>query len=70
MSRWPAITSLLNGQAVKVALGSTSTTSMRGSERRRKRAAVAPPKPPPITTTRGAVWARAMKGVQSRAAVD
>ena len=31
--------------------------------------AVAPAKPPPITTTRGAVWARATKGVASRAAV-
>ena len=62
MSRRPAITSLLNGQAVKCRLASTSTTSMRGSARRRKRAAVAPPKPPPTTTTRGAVCARATNG--------
>ena len=36
MSRRPAITSLLNGQAVKVAFGSTSVTSRRGSSASRR----------------------------------
>ena len=67
MSRDPAITSLLNGQAVKSALASISVTSIRGSARCTNRAAVAPPKPPPITTTRVAVCARAMNGAARRA---
>ena len=46
------MTLLLNGQAVKVGLASTSVTVMRGSMRLRKRAQVAPAKPPPTTTTR------------------
>src|SRR5262245_39331685 len=58
MSRRPAMTSLLIGQAAKIAFGSTSVTSSRGSARLRKRAAVAPAKPPPTTTMRGcAPWA-------------
>src|SRR6202043_2431138 len=47
----PAITLLLNGQAVKTALGSTSVTASRGSRRFKARAQVAPAKPPPITIT-------------------
>src|SRR5207248_3088503 len=50
--RNPAITSLLNGHAVKVRFGSISVTSSVGSIRRSARAQLAPPKPPPITTTR------------------
>src|SRR5580658_2365440 len=52
MSRSPAMTSLLNGQAVKVRLASTRVTAMRGSSRLIARAQVAPAKPPPTTTTR------------------
>src|SRR5712691_4450588 len=54
------MTSLLNGQAVNVALCSTSVTTRRGSRRFKARAQVAPAKPPPTTTTRPAEpWARA-----------
>ena len=53
-SRRPAITALLNGQAVKVALGSIRVTAMPGSAFRRARAQLAPAKPPPTTTTRAA----------------
>src|SRR5580704_13282825 len=52
MSRRPAMTSLLKGQAVKVWFGSTRVTAMRGSSRLSARAQVAPAKPPPTTTTR------------------
>src|SRR5262245_61133377 len=48
----PTMTALLNGQAVKVWLASTSVTVMRGSIRLMKRAQLAPAKPPPTTTTR------------------
>src|SRR5580700_11219826 len=48
------MTSLLNGQAVKLAFCSTSVTASRGSRRFSARAQVAPAKPPPITTTRPA----------------
>ena len=68
MSRTPAITTLLNGQAMNVLFGSSNMTSSRGSARRRNRAAVAPPNPPPTTTTRGVAWARAMKGAAISAA--
>src|SRR5262245_27647098 len=46
------MTRLLNGQAVKVWLASTSVTVMRGSMRLMNRAQVVPAKPPPTTTTR------------------
>src|SRR2546421_10235683 len=49
----PAMTSLLNGQAVKVWLASISVTTARGSSFLRARAQVAPASPPPTTTTRG-----------------
>src|SRR5258708_8447767 len=52
MSRSPAMTSLLNGHAVKVWFASTRVTAMRGSSRLSIRAQVAPAKPPPTTTTR------------------
>src|SRR5262245_13243678 len=48
----PPITVLLNGQVMKVSLGSTSVTWISGAMRRRNRAAVAPPKPPPMIATR------------------
>src|SRR5438876_1184523 len=48
------MTALLNGQAVKIALGSTSVTASRGSKLFKVRAQVAPAKPPPSTTTRPA----------------
>src|SRR3954447_6136879 len=54
MSRNPAMTSLLNGQAVKVWLASTSVTVRRGLNPLSVRATVAPAKPPPTTTTRPA----------------
>src|SRR5436190_6305163 len=63
MSRIPARTVLLNGQAVKVRLASTSVTLRRGSSDLRARAHVAPAKPPPTTTTRPlAFWAIAGSG--------
>src|SRR3981081_2076655 len=46
------MTSLLNGQAMKVWLASTSVTVMRGSSFLSARAQLAPPNPPPTTTTR------------------
>src|SRR5262249_47600452 len=66
MSRSPAITELLNGQAVKTGFGSTSVTSKRESARRNTRAQVAPPNPPPSTTIRG--FACATEGAASPAA--
>ena len=45
------MTVLLNGQAVKVWLASTSVTVVRGSMRLSVRAQVAPANPPPTTTT-------------------
>src|SRR6266542_1647709 len=53
MSLKPAMTPLLNGDAVNFGLVSTSVTAMRGSPRLSARAAVVPAKPPPTTTTRG-----------------
>jgi len=59
----PAMTPLLNGQAMKVRLASTRVTATRGSARLRARAMLAPAKPPPTTTTRGAApWARSGAG--------
>ena len=54
MSRKPAITSLLNGHAVKVRLASTSVTCSLGLILRKARAQLAPPNPPPTTTMRAA----------------
>src|SRR5215470_5198377 len=48
----PAMTRLLNGQAVKVRLASTSVTLIRASSALSARAQLAPANPPPITTTR------------------
>src|SRR5882757_1887245 len=63
MSRSPAMTLLLNGQAVKVWLASTSVTVRRGSSALRARAQLAPAKPPPTTTTWPPVfWAIAGRG--------
>src|SRR4029077_11504120 len=53
------MTPLLNGQAVKVGLASTSITRASGSRRLSSRAQVAPAKPPPTTTTRGCPCASA-----------
>src|SRR6266478_8601485 len=58
MSRTPAITELLNGQAVKLGFASTSVTSNRGSARCSARAQVAPPNPPPRRTMRALACAR------------
>src|ERR1700754_204709 len=68
MSRKPAITSLLNGQATKVRFGSISVTCSRASIRFSARAQLAPPNPPPITTTRAADWASEGDGRVSAAA--
>jgi hypothetical protein len=63
------MTRLLNGQAVKVSLASTSVTVMRGSSFLTARAALAPAKPPPTTTTRPAApWAIAGIGSSAEAA--
>src|SRR5262245_20321815 len=62
MSRKPAITSLLNGQAVNVLVGSTSVTLVLGASRLSARAQVPPANPPPTTTTRGAACAIAGSG--------
>src|SRR3984893_2320548 len=62
MSRNPAITSLLNGQAIKLRFGSISVTASLGSRRRNVRAQLAPPKPPPITATRAADLANEAHG--------
>src|SRR5215468_3175933 len=65
----PAMTRLLNGQAVKVRLASTSVTLMRASSAFSARAQLAPPNPPPITTTRPAApWASAGIGNKAAAA--
>src|SRR5262245_12043784 len=61
------MTSLLNGQAVKVRLCSTSVTVTRGSIFLSARAALAPAKPPPTTTTRPAAPC-AIAGIGSIAA--
>src|SRR5271165_3802639 len=58
MLRRPAITALLNGQAVKIGLGSMSVTSNRGSARRNARAHVAPANPPPRMTMRAFACAK------------
>src|SRR5580692_5796176 len=68
MPRRPAITSLLNGQAVKTRLGSTSVTCNLEAILRKARAQAAPPKPPPITTTRAADWAKDGQGKANEAA--
>src|SRR6266700_442181 len=62
MSRRPVITALLNGQAVKIAFGSTSVTANWGSARRSVRAQVAPANPPPTTTMRALPCAKAGDG--------
>src|SRR5262245_8915746 len=62
MSRMPAITPLLNGQAVKMRLVSTIVTAIVLSRALTPRATVAPAKPPPTTTTWGADWARLGRG--------
>src|SRR5215470_9820253 len=63
----PAMTRLLNGQAMNVRLASTSVTLMRASSPLSARAQLAPANPPPITTTRPAApWASA--GIGNRAA--
>src|SRR6266436_155602 len=65
----PVMTRLLNGQAVKVRLGSTSVTLMRASSALSARAQLAPANPPPITTTRPAApWASAGVGNKAAAA--
>src|SRR5258708_12005917 len=64
----PASTPLLNGQAVKVRLASTSVTLMRGSSALTARAQEAPAKPPPMTTTRPA--APCASAGSGRSAVD
>src|SRR5262245_39238203 len=61
------MTRLLNGQAVKVRLASTSVTLMRASSALSARAQLAPANPPPITTTRPAAPC-ASAGIGSRAA--
>src|SRR5947209_18072968 len=48
----PAMTSLLNGQAVKVWLASISVTTARAANSLSARAQLAPATPPPTTTTR------------------
>src|ERR1700757_1877271 len=69
MPRKPAMTSLLNGQAVNVRFGSTSVTCSLGLIFRNARAQAAPPKPPPITTMRAADCARDGEGKANDAAV-
>src|SRR5262245_55219016 len=61
------MTRLLNGQAVKVRLASTSVTLMRASSALSARAQLAPANPPPITTTRPAAPC-ASAGIGNRAA--
>src|SRR5215470_17989398 len=63
----PAMTRLLNGQAVKVRLASTSVTLIRASSALSARAQLAPANPPPITTTRPAAPC-ASAGIGSKAA--
>src|SRR5450830_869816 len=52
----PPNTRLLIGQDIKASLGSTSVTSIVGSNMRMYFAAVAPPYPPPTTTTLARAW--------------
>ncbi len=68
MSRRPAITALLKGQAVKTLFGSISVTCSLASSRFKARAQAAPPKPPPMTTMRAEAWARAVDGRANDAA--
>ena len=68
MSRRPAITSLLNGQAVNTLFASISVTSSDALARFNARAQAAPPKPPPTTTTRPADRALEIDGRASVAA--
>src|SRR5215212_11182030 len=68
MLRKPAMTSLLNGQAVKVRFGSISVTCILLSIRLSARAQLAPPKPPPMTTTRAPDCARVGHGKVKAAA--
>src|SRR5262245_8528611 len=63
----PAMTRLLNGQAMKVRLASTSVTLMRASSALSARAQLAPANPPPITTTRPAAPC-ASAGIGNKAA--
>src|SRR5262245_33231163 len=70
MSRKPAITLLLNGQAVNVRFDSTSVTAICRSSFFNARATVAPAKPPPTTTTCGAACASAGRGNSDAAAAD
>src|SRR5499426_718197 len=70
MSRSPAITPLLNGQAVKIRFDSISVTAVRGSSFFSVRAAVAPANPPPTTTTCGAACASAGRGNSDAAAAE
>src|SRR5262245_36714363 len=70
MSRSPAITPLLNGQAVNTRFDSTSVTAVRGSSLFSVRAAVAPANPPPTTTTCGAACASAGRGNSDAAAAE
>src|ERR1700682_6521474 len=67
MSRSPAMTSLLNGHAVKVWFASTRVTAIRGSSRLSIRAHVAPANAPPTTTPRPAAFC-ASAGIGSIAA--
>src|SRR5215210_3879249 len=68
MSRRPATTPLLNGQATKVRFASMSVTEAFGNRRFTSRAQVAPAKPPPTTTTRGAAWPKLGRGRSGAAA--
>src|SRR5262245_66651864 len=71
MVRRPAITPLLNGQAVNARLDSITVTAIFGSSFFSVRAAVAPAKPPPTTTTCGAATcARAGRGNSDAAAAE
>src|SRR5260370_1248654 len=64
------MTSLLNGQAVKVLFGSTSVTSRAGLSFFSQRAQVAPPKPPPTTTTLAAPSAETTDGAKAAPAAS
>src|SRR6202051_973353 len=64
----PAITSLLNGQAVNVRFGSISVTCSFASSLHKPRAQLAPPKRPPIMTIRAADCANEGYGTAEAAA--